>query len=153
MSPPMVGGGATPVGHVPVAAGGPAPSGGVPSPVFPQQGLMSPVPGQQVQEALMHEVNRDSPDKSVETAYRKTARRAHPDKGGSLADMQRLQAAREDWQSAKAKSASSAPSRQCGQKQKPVLPLQSAGAKKPFLIRSSSVLLTYHIYSGYDLPE
>ena len=39
-----------------VAAGGPAPSGGVPSPVFPQQGLMSPavtVPGQQVQEALM----------------------------------------------------------------------------------------------------
>ena len=63
MSPPMVGGGATPVKHVPVAAGGPTPSGGVPSPVFPQQGLMSPafpVPGQQVQEALMHTVQQQS---------------------------------------------------------------------------------------------
>ena len=39
------------------------------------------------------DVTRDSSDKSVETACRKVARRVHPDKGGDLADMQRLQRA------------------------------------------------------------
>ena len=90
------------------------------------------------------DVTRDSSDKSVETACRKVARRVHPDKGGDLADMQRLQAARDEWQNSRA---ADEPARKRGREQGPVLPLQSEGVAKSFLIRSSSVLLTYHVGS------
>ena len=36
-------------------------------------------------------VNRDSEDDAVVKAYRRVALKAHPDKGGSVADMQLLQ--------------------------------------------------------------
>ena len=44
--------------------------------------------------------NRDSPDNVVEKAFKKVALRAHPDKGGSNEDFQKLQAAREAWKQA-----------------------------------------------------
>ncbi len=43
------------------------------------------------------EVNRDSEDAVVHTAYRKVLLKVHPDKGGTDADAQRLQRAREEW--------------------------------------------------------
>ena len=45
-------------------------------------------------------VNRDSSDQGVEAAFRSVVKKVHPDKGGRVADAQRLQAAREKWRSA-----------------------------------------------------
>ena len=41
------------------------------------------------------EVSRDSPDDAVRKAFRKVCVKPHPDKGGSLAEQQRLNAAKE----------------------------------------------------------
>ena len=45
-------------------------------------------------------LKRDSPDKIVIDRFRKVARKAHPDKGGSKEDAQKLNAAREAWEKA-----------------------------------------------------
>ena len=42
-------------------------------------------------------VTRDSSAKELTAAFRKVARRTHPDKGGTTADTQALNAAREAW--------------------------------------------------------
>ena len=42
-------------------------------------------------------LSRDSPDKVVMDSFRKVAKKAHPDKGGSTEDTQKLNAAREVW--------------------------------------------------------
>ena len=49
---------------------------------------------------LVVSVSRDSADDAVKAAYRRVVKRAHPDKGGALADAQRLQAAKEAWDTA-----------------------------------------------------
>ena len=49
---------------------------------------------------LVVSVSRDSADDAVKAAYRRVVKRAHPDKGGALADAQRLQAAKEAWDAA-----------------------------------------------------
>ena len=46
-------------------------------------------------------VNRDSPDKDIQSAFRRVAVKAHPDKGGSTVHTQELLTARENWQKAK----------------------------------------------------
>ena len=46
-------------------------------------------------------INRDSADKDILTAFKKVARRIHPDKGGSTSDFQRLNNARDEWEKAK----------------------------------------------------
>ena len=46
-------------------------------------------------------INRDSPDVKVTQAFRKVVLKVHPDKGGSLADAQKLQEAREAWDKAR----------------------------------------------------
>ena len=46
------------------------------------------------------QVNRDSTDDTIKDAHRRVVRRAHPDKGGVLADAQKLQAAKDDWDAA-----------------------------------------------------
>ena len=43
-------------------------------------------------------INRDSTDKVVLDSFRKVVRKVHPDKGGSNADVQKLNAARELWE-------------------------------------------------------
>ena len=42
-------------------------------------------------------INRDSPDVAVLAAYRQVIKKAHPDRGGQVADAQMLTAAREKW--------------------------------------------------------
>ena len=42
-------------------------------------------------------LTRDSAHKDIETAFRKVSRRAHPDKGGLLADFQKLSATNDTW--------------------------------------------------------
>ena len=46
---------------------------------------------------LVTQVNRDSDDEAIKAAYRRVVRRVHPDKGGSVADAQRLQAVKDEW--------------------------------------------------------
>ncbi len=46
-------------------------------------------------------LSRDSPDADVTAVFRRVSLRAHPDKGGSLQDQKRLNAARDAWQAAK----------------------------------------------------
>ena len=50
-------------------------------------------------------INRDSGDDAVSAAYRRVMKRVHPDKGGAVADAQRLQTAKEEWDGAKRGSA------------------------------------------------
>ena len=47
-------------------------------------------------------VNRESPDTVVMGAFKKVARRVHPDKGGSTADSAKLNSARDKWEEASA---------------------------------------------------
>lgn len=51
------------------------------------------------------QVNRDTADHAVLTAYKRVALKVHPDKGGTNADFQKLQAAKENWERAKTNSA------------------------------------------------
>lgn len=46
------------------------------------------------------QVNRDSSDDAIKGAHRSVVRRVHPDKGGSLADAQKLQGAKDAWDAA-----------------------------------------------------
>jgi hypothetical protein len=46
-------------------------------------------------------ISRDSTDKQLEAAFRKVSLKAHPDKGGSVPDFQKLQDAREKWRAGK----------------------------------------------------
>ena len=52
------------------------------------------------QYALSLDVNRESSDKVVLSAYRKVARKVHPDKGGTTEDAAKLNAARDAWEQA-----------------------------------------------------
>ena len=51
------------------------------------------------------QVNRDTPDHAVLTAYKRVALKVHPDKAGTNEDFQKLQAAKENWERAKTNSA------------------------------------------------
>ena len=51
------------------------------------------------------EITRDSQDKLLLDAYRRVARKVHPDKGGDKDTFQKLQAAKEAWDAARAKAA------------------------------------------------
>lgn len=102
--------------------------------------------------ALTLGVVKDSPDAEVSAAYKKVLRKAHPDKGGSTADAQRLQAAKEAWDKAKAASRPGRPRQQKsetpGSSSKPSGSLEPAdlegSRKKDFRIHATAVLLTYN---------
>ena len=49
-------------------------------------------------------VNRDADEGSLAAAYRRVAKKAHPDKGGNTQAFQKLQAAREAWDAARQNS-------------------------------------------------
>jgi len=46
-------------------------------------------------------ISRESPDPAVLTAFRRVSRKVHPDRGGSLAESQRWNAARDAWDEAR----------------------------------------------------
>ena len=88
-------------------------------------------------------LTRDSPDNLVTTAYRKVAARAHPDKGGSTEDVQRLNAARDAWQQAK-KGGQGSGASSSGQM------AAATSQKASFRIQSSAVLLTFSGIKSLD---
>lgn len=87
------------------------------------------------------QVCRESSDSRVESAFRSVVKKVHPDKGGNVADMQRLQKAMEEWRAAKGKTG-----RVGGRPARRVTAIQGDGEKKrrSYNILSSAVLLTYH---------
>ena len=62
---------------------------------------------------------RDSPDEVVLGAYRKVVRKVHPDRGGLLADAQKLTAARDNWDTARRSKKSAGRPRKEDAKQAP----------------------------------
>ena len=94
-------------------------------------------------------LTRDSTPGEVQTAYRSVARKAHPDKGGSNDDFQRLSAANDVWQELHKKrtpvgrppkaSATRNPRPSSGRPFALVVPDE----QKEFRIRSRAFLLTY----------
>ena len=46
-------------------------------------------------------ISRESPDPALLSAFRRVSRKVHPDRGGSLTESQRLNAARDSWDEAR----------------------------------------------------
>ena len=93
-------------------------------------------------------VNRDSCDKELTAAFRKVARRAHPDKGGTTADTQGLISARDSWEKEKGKQRHPGPKKDMTVTTL-VLPqgwAASFSGKRVFRVRSVAVLLTYSTF-------
>ena len=103
-------------------------------------------------------LSRDSPDGDVLRGYRRILLRAHPDKGGSVADTQRLNGLKDEWDLQRAKGAGR-PKAKAKPKAKPkakapprnntpsVAAVESAPApdeQASFRIQGRAVLLTYH---------
>ena len=90
---------------------------------------------------LVLQVNRDSAADQLKKSYRKLLLKAHPDKGGRKADLQKLQAAKEEWD--KALKAST------GKAGRPSAPgnggtLACTSQRKEYRVHAEVVLLTYH---------
>ena len=97
-------------------------------------------------------ISRDSGDTEVVKAFRKVVLKAHPDKGGREGDAQKLNDARDVWETAKKSSApppqpSNSDSRRSADDMNMPAPAQPS-AKQGFRINSLAVLLTYHGFTG-----
>ena len=88
------------------------------------------------------QVNRDAEDKDVLSAYKRVALKAHPDKGGTNKDFQKLQAAKEKWEHERA---------QCPTPGRPPTPADGLvvgseaddAPENGYRVDSAAVLLTY----------
>lgn len=100
-------------------------------------------------------VTRDAPDAEVRKAYRTMSRKAHPDRGGNVEDMKRLNAAYKEWcdivfeaAQKKKEGKKKSKSESSGSVVLPTKPV----ADKSFFFRSQAVLLTYQSFVA-DLGE
>ena len=84
-------------------------------------------------------VSRESADADIQKAFRKVARRVHPDKGGSAQDSQRLNAARDAWSAAQGAGR--------GRPRAAAAPAAVAEAGSGLRVRCEAVLLTYQSWS------
>ena len=106
-------------------------------------------------------VSRDSADSEVLKAVRRIMLKVHPDKGGNVGDMQKLQAAREAWDNARNSAKTNGrkggrPSKQQNDGGQPEDASQGEGGMamadpgdnhKDFRVRATTVLLTYHVFA------
>ena len=92
---------------------------------------------------LVLAVNRDADERSLAAAYRRVAKKAHPDKGGSTQAFQKLQAAKEAWDAARQNSAAAGrlPTRQNTDLDLEAVPSQPG--RSEFRVRGVVALLTY----------
>ena len=92
-------------------------------------------------------VTRDTPEDEILKAYRKVAKRVHPDKGGKAAHFRQLQTAKEEWDDVRKKAEPAG-------RRWPIVQFADesivvGGKGGPgFRIHGSSVLLTYHGFKG-----
>ncbi|CAE8638271.1 unnamed protein product, partial [Polarella glacialis] len=96
---------------------------------------------------------RESADNLVTSAFRRVAKKVHPDKGGKLVDSQRLLAARQVWEDAL--RAASANGRPVSGKSSATSSSQfylswGAESRREFRIQSEAALLTYQGFNGLD---
>ncbi|CAE8704557.1 unnamed protein product [Polarella glacialis] len=99
------------------------------------------------------DVTRESADNLVTSAFRRVAKKVHPDKGGKLVDSQRLLAARQLWEDAL--RAASANGRPVSGKSSATSSSQfslswAAESRREFRIQSGAALLTYQGFNGLD---
>jgi hypothetical protein len=99
------------------------------------------------------DVTRESADNLVTSAFRRVAKKVHPDKGGKLVDSQRLLAARQVWEDAL--RAASANGRPVSGKSSATSSSQfylswGAESRREFRIQSEAALLTYQGFNGLD---
>ena len=88
---------------------------------------------------LIVDVNRDSDDVPIMRAFRRVALKAHPDKGGKKGDMQKLTAAKEKWETARATTTQGKKPKEeatCGT-------VEALPGKEGYRIHAEGVLLTY----------
>ena len=113
---------------------------------------------------LVASVNRDSEEDAIQAAYRRVVRHAHPDKGGTLADAQRLQVAKDEWDAARKSNQPRGRPRRQGPESPAAAPQASDGLFAPgggvlanivpvpvpralvFSFQSTGVMFTYHIH-------
>ena len=89
------------------------------------------------------QVNRDSGDQEVEAAFKKLARKVHPDKGGSTEQTQRLNSARDEWKAACGKPAGP-------KKADAAKALEELARRRDFTFQGVAVLLTYQGFQDSD---
>ena len=90
------------------------------------------------------QVTRDSEDKVLLSAYKRVALKAHPDKGGTNRDFQKLQAAKEKWEQERAQSAPPGrPWPPTGAGGLVASTEESDELDKGYRVRCAAVLLTY----------
>ena len=92
-------------------------------------------------------VNRESADKDLTSAYRRLAKKVHPDKGDKAAEAKKLNPARDVWEEAKKKSQGSGGHNQAPCAEDPENSqsdqLMSHKQKLGYRIASVGVLMTY----------
>ena len=97
-------------------------------------------------------LTRDSANKDVEKAFRKVARRVHPDKGGLLADFQKLSATNDTWRgllkNAGTPGRPKAEQRRTKPKAGKPWTVGVPEARNEFSVRGQAVLLTYQGFSA-----
>ena len=115
---------------------------------------------------IVVEVSRESPDDVVRKTFRKVCMKVHPDKGGSVGEQQRSNAAKEAWEAAlrqgtrRGRPRKAAGQRAAGRAEPrgganaqgaAAVPAGSlASDRKVFRVQSEAVLLTYQGFSGLD---
>ena len=92
-------------------------------------------------------VNRESPVEAIRGAYKRVVLKVHPDKGGRKEHMQRLQAAKDAWDTARCRSGGRA-GRPASTAEQRNLALQTQRERKDFRVEAEVVLLTYQGFSG-----
>ena len=103
---------------------------------------------------LLLELSRDSSDNDVKKAFRKVSLKAHPDKGGDVADFQKLSATNNSWQDLCKNTAAPGrpPKAEKAKRQRPkvgkALSVVAPDEEKVFRVCGTAVLFTYQSFSA-----
>ena len=92
-------------------------------------------------------VNRDSPVEELRSAYKRVVLKVHPDKGGRKDHMQRLQSAKDAWDTARRRSSGRA-GRPVSTAEQRNLALQTHRERNEYRVQAEVVLLTYQGFRG-----
>ena len=92
--------------------------------------------------------NRDSKPEDLLKVYRRLLLKTHPDMGGKKADLQKLQAASEKWDTARKANAAAGRPRAAGETALAKVAADKRRKRKKFRVHALVVLLTYQGVAG-----